>query len=753
VTATLPRAHVESDISPLPEHAAVLARWHGLRRIAGVVTLALAAFSGVILEWPILAVIVALGAGIAVDASIALSSGRSRVGPTLVADISLTGAGLVVAAVPAAAAGVVVAYFVLVTTVLGTTRSAWRIGAYAVAVGIAASVASLLTDTTSDVHVRSAVSGVITVTVFGLLTIAMAREYALARTLGGVTVGRRIEIADAVALASKALVAEDDARALGSALDAIREAMDVSAVFVERNVEDPALGLAAVVVERSADPATVHPSLDVRSKVPWSAMPGARSHLEGGAPFFYRVEEARGTAADRGGDGGLHVEVDIPIILRDEWIGVIGAADRDPDRLWRTDDLALLRTMADLTAAFWQRREDARVRDSLIGSLDGRLRYEEAIARASQALLGEHAIDLQPALVAVGSAAGVDELFVTETVVGPDGTPEAVVVGAWASPGSTARYAVGTSWRYGDQPDVQSALQRGEMTRRRARHDVSELIAGVEVAGAWHGSVGFVVSGGDHVWRTRDEAFLRTFADIIGAFHERAQNRARLEASLASKDQLIASVSHELRSPLTVVGGLAEELRSAGDRLGDEERKELLAVIATESSEMADLVEDLLVAARSDDGALPVFPEPIDLALMARTVVDRLSIPDTHTVKVADAAPVALGDPVRVRQVIRNLLTNAFRYGGPHVTAAFGRSDTMAWIDIHDDGVGVPEEDRARVFEAYGRSRSAAQLRSSVGLGLSLSRRLAHLMGGDLSYVDGPGCTFRFEVPLPQADA
>ncbi|HSJ72291.1 MAG TPA: GAF domain-containing sensor histidine kinase [Acidimicrobiia bacterium] len=753
MTATLPRAHVESDATPLPEHAAVLTRWHGLRRIAGIVTLSLAAFSAVILEWPVLAIIVALGAGIAVDASIALSSGRSRVGPTLVADISLTGVGLVIATVPAAAVGVVVAYFVLVTTVLGTTRSAWRIGAYAVAVGIVASIASLFTDTTSDIYVRSAVSGVITVTVFGLLTIAMAREYALARTLGGVTVGRRIEIADAVALASKALVAEDDARALGSALDAIREAMDVSAVFVERNVEDPTLGLAAVVVERSADPATVHPSLDVRSKVPWSAMPGARSHLEGGAPFFYRVEEARGTAADRGGDGGLHVEVNVPITLRDEWIGVIGAADRDPDRLWRTDDLALLRTMADLTAAFWQRIEDARVRDSLIGSLDGRLRYEEAIARASQALLGEHAIDLQPALVAVGSAAGVDELFVTETVVGPDGTPQAVVVGAWLSPGSLARYAVDTSWRYADQPDVQSALQRGEMTKRRARHDVSELIAGVEVAGAWHGSVGFVVSGGDHVWRNRDEAFLRTFADIIGAFHERAQNRARLEASLASKDQLIASVSHELRSPLTVVGGLAEELRTAGDRLGDEERDELLAVIATESSEMADLVEDLLVAARSDDGALPVFPESIDLALMTRTVVDRLSIPDTHTVKVADAAPVALADPVRVRQVIRNLLTNAFRYGGRNVTATFGCSDTMAWIDIHDDGAGVPEEDRARVFEAYGRSRSATQLRSSVGLGLSLSRRLAHLMGGELSYVDGPGCTFRFEVPLPKADS
>ncbi len=752
MTATLPRAHVEIEETPLPEYAAVLTRWHGLRRLAGIVTMALAAFSGVVLQWPVLAVITALGAGIAIDASIALSSDRSRVGPTLVADISLTGVGLAIAAVPAAAVGVVVAYFVLVTTILGTTRTAWRIGAYAVAVGIGASVASLLTNTTSDIQVRSLVSGVITVAVFGLLTIAMAREYALARTQGGVTVGRRIEISDAVAQASKALVAEDDARALGSALDAIRDAMGVSAVFVERNVDDPTHGLAAVVVERSADPSTVHPSLDVRSKVPWSAMPGARSHLEGGAPFFYRVEEARGTVADRGGEGGLHVEVNIPITLRDEWVGVIGAADRDPDRLWRTDDLTLLRTMADLTAAFWQRMEDARVRDSLIGTLDGRLRYEEAIARASQALLGEHAIDIQPALVAVGSAAGVDELFVTETVVGPDGTPHAVVVGAWASPGSTARYAVDSSWRYGDQPDVQSALQRGEMTSRRARHDVSELIAGVEVAGAWHGSVGFVVSGGDHVWRNRDEAFLRTFADIIGAFHERAQNRARLEASLASKDQLIASVSHELRSPLTVVGGLAEELRSAGDRLGDEERSELLGVIATESSEMADLVEDLLVAARSDDGALPVFPERIDLALMTRVVLDRLSIPDTHIVDVADAASAAYADPVRVRQVIRNLLTNAFRYGGGNVTATFGSSDTMAWIDVHDDGSGVPEEDRAQVFEAYGRSRSALPLKSSVGLGLSLSRRLAHLMGGELSYVDGPGCTFRFEVPLPRAE-
>jgi signal transduction histidine kinase len=753
VTATLPRTHIDTEAPSQPAQVAVVTRWHELRRIAGLVALVLAVVSGVILQWPAMVIVGVLGGGIALDATLALSSQRAGVGPTLVADISFTAIGLIAAAVPPPAVGIVVAYFVLVVAVLGISPKSWALGLYAVTAGTAVAFLAPLVDTADGSVVRSLASGVIVVAVFGILTIAMVREFAMVRQRGNETVGRRIEVADSVARASRALVAEDDASALGSALEAVREAMGVSAVFVERNVEDATMGLAAVVVDRASADHVAHPSLELRSTVPWSAMPGARAHLEGGAPFFYRVEEARGTQADRSGDGGLRVEVNVPISLHGDWVGVIGAADADPDRVWRTDDLVLLRTMADLTAAFWQRANESKVRDSLIGTLDGRLRYEEAIARASRALLGEHASDLQPALVAVGEASGIDELYVTRTVEAPDGSPSATVIATWTGPGVDPFHGLDSTSPYADDITLRERLQRGEMAEP-AVDGAMQLVAGIEVAGAWFGSVGFVASGRMRPWSDRDVAFLRTFADILGAFYERAQNRARLEDSLSSKDQLIASVSHELRTPLTAVGGLAEELRFAGDTLDASERDQLLGVIADESHEMADLVEDLLVAARSDDGTIPVFPERIDLALLTESVVGHLAVPESSTVTIADAPSVAYADPVRVRQVIRNLLTNAFRYGGSTITASYGVVDGFAHVDIHDDGPGIPVEDHDAVFEAYGRSRSGATVKASVGLGLTLSRRLARLMDGDLGLVDGEGigCTFRLTLPLPTPD-
>ena len=749
MTATLPRTGTETDIASEPERDAVVARWHALRRIVGATAAALALFSGIILSWPALAVVAVLGAGIAVDATVALRRGRTGVVPTVVADISFTGVALAVAAVPAAAIGVVVAYFVLVIAVLGTAAHVMPVGAYAVAVGAGAGFLGASVDTSDGSVERSLASGIIVIAVFGVAMVAMLREFTAVRSRGRETVGRRIEVSDAVARASRALVAEDESQALGLALDAVREAMGVSVVFVERNMLDAESGLVAVVVERSVQHDVVHPSLDVRQKVPWSAMPGARAHLEGGAPFFYRVEEARGTVADRGGDGGLQVEVDIPIRLGDEWVGVIGAADTDAERVWRTDDISLLRTMAGLTSAFWQRAKDAKIRDSLIGSLDGRLRYEEAIAKASRALLGEHASDLTPALDAVGLAARVDEVVVTETEAGDGGVPEGRVVDGWTAPGRSPLHPVGSRSSYAEHPVVQRSLQRGEMAIRHSPGLATELIAAVEVEGAWYGTVGFVSTDDRRSWSSRDEGFLRTFADMVAAFHERQRNRARLEESLDSKDQLIATVSHELRTPLTAVGGLATELRAVGDGFGAAERDELLAVIEDESAEMADLVEDLLVAARSEDGSLPVFPERIDLSLLARGVVDHLTVPDSHRVEVGDVPSVAFADPVRVRQVIRNLLTNAFRYGGADVSVSFGAAGSFAWVEVHDDGAGIPPEDRDTVFEPYARARSGKRVAASVGLGLALARRLARLMGGDLTLEDAPGCTFRLSVPLP----
>lgn len=748
MTATLPRNHVETDERSAARRSVVVARWHELRRIGGLIALGLSLVAGIILVWPAMAIIAVLGAAVALDATIALRTERSDVAATLVADITFTGFGLVIAAVPPAAIGMVVAYYVLVLAVLGTSSNAWPIGLYAVVVGVVASVAPTALGLDGGPVERSLVAGVIVVAVFGISTISITREFARMRRKGKETTGRRIEVADAITKASTAFVAEDESRALGLALEAIRVGMDVSAVFVERNVHDPQLGMCAVVVDRASDDTFPHPSIDRQSKVPWSSMPGARAHLEGGAPFFYRVEESRGTAADRGGDRALQVEVNVPIVVAGEWVGVVGAADCDDRRIWRSDDLMLLRTLGDLTAAFWQRERDAKMRDSLIGSLDGRLRYEEAIASASQALLGERAGGLHPALRAVGIAAGVDEVFVTATHADVQGNPTAEVVATWVAPGSTETVENSDAWSYEGLDDVREALVRGDLAEWDTE-SVLSLVASVEVEGAWSGSVAFRHHGPERIWDDRERAFLRTIADMLGAFYERARNRARLEESLSSKDQLIASVSHELRTPLTAVVGLADELRSAGDSFDVIEREQLLGVIADESSEMADLVEDLLVAARSQDGSIPVFPERIDLALLTQSVISHLAVPESVTVRIDDVDSVAYADPVRVRQIVRNLLTNAFRYGGPTITATYGSDGTSAWVDIHDDGVGIPEAERKAIFEPYGRSRSSTTVKASVGLGLTLSRRLAELMDGSLDYVDGDGTTFRLSVPLP----
>ena len=159
---------------------------------------------------------------------------------------------------------------------------------------------------------------------------------------------------------------------------------------------------------------------------------------------------------------------------------------------------------------------------------------------------------------------------------------------------------------------VRESVQRGEVAYWKDGASKRVVVA-INVGGAWYGTVSFARHESSLALTERDITFCQTIADILSAFFEQSQNRARLEHSLASKEQLIASVSHELRTPLTAVVGLAEELITAGDTFDPEDRRELMELIAASSREMADLVEGLLVTAQSEDGAVPVFPEEIDL--------------------------------------------------------------------------------------------------------------------------------------------
>jgi len=108
-----------------------------------------------------------------------------------------------------------------------------------------------------------------------------------------------------------------------------------------------------------------------------------------------------------------------------------------------------------------------------------------------------------------------------------------------------------------------------------------------------------------------------------------------------------------------------------------------------------------------------------------------------------------VADPLRTRQIVRNLITNAYRYGGHHVSIEVGSDAERAYVAVADDGEGVAEERRAEIFEAYHTTGGERTVTAAIGLGLTVSRQLARLMGGDVIYVhaDRP----RFELELRSA--
>jgi signal transduction histidine kinase len=233
---------------------------------------------------------------------------------------------------------------------------------------------------------------------------------------------------------------------------------------------------------------------------------------------------------------------------------------------------------------------------------------------------------------------------------------------------------------------------------------------------------------------------------IVDITHQRDVER-RLHELIRSKDQFVATVSHELRTPLTAIVGISEELRTANGTFSENEKQELIAIIAEQSLDVSRIVDDLLVAARTDTGGLEFISQPVDLAAEAAAVLR--SVGDTIPVEADDIDPV-LADPTRVRQIVRNLLTNAVRYGGPSIRVVIADAGDHTTLEVRDNGSPLPRQLRATIFEPYFEAGRRSGVTGSVGLGLTVSRQLAHNMGGDLTY-DHDGSETVFTLTLEKA--
>ena len=160
-----------------------------------------------------------------------------------------------------------------------------------------------------------------------------------------------------------------------------------------------------------------------------------------------------------------------------------------------------------------------------------------------------------------------------------------------------------------------------------------------------------------------------------------------------------------------------------------------------------DIVEDLLVTARFDSGQVTLTVAPTDVASEVKAV---LEAQDTEKQLESMILPIQVeADPLRLRQIIRNLITNALRHGGDRIAVRSFSKDGLGYIEVADDGAGFDATDAENIFAPYGRATQTDLSTGSIGLGLTVSRQLAQLMGGELNVVrEDDWTTFRLSLPL-----
>jgi signal transduction histidine kinase len=237
---------------------------------------------------------------------------------------------------------------------------------------------------------------------------------------------------------------------------------------------------------------------------------------------------------------------------------------------------------------------------------------------------------------------------------------------------------------------------------------------------------------------------------------------ARLEQSFSGLRRFTADASHELKTPLTVLRADIERAMSTGPR--STEGLVALEEALQETARMAALVESLLTLARADEGRFDLHRELVPLEPLVRDVAETAQILGEDAgmrVTLLTVEPVTvLGDALRLRQLLLNLVTNAVKYTrrGGRIEISLVRRGESAEFSVTDTGIGIAGADLPYVFDRFwraDRARSRSSERAGVGLGLSISQWIAHAHGGSISVASrlGRGSTFTVSLPAVDPDA
>lgn len=223
-----------------------------------------------------------------------------------------------------------------------------------------------------------------------------------------------------------------------------------------------------------------------------------------------------------------------------------------------------------------------------------------------------------------------------------------------------------------------------------------------------------------------------------------------------SQAELVSTVAHELRSPLTSVKGFTATLLAKWDRFTDEQKRLMLATVDADADRVTRLITDLLDIARIDSGRLVVRRQLLDLPAIVHRRVSGLVAgghsEDRFSVDVVGELPEVWGDNDKVDQIVANLLENAVRHGAGAVSVAIrgGSAPETVVVTVADEGEGVPEHLEARIFTKFWHT----ERRGGTGLGLYIVRGLVEAHGGTVTVgrADGGGAVFSFTLPAGAPD-
>ena len=263
---------------------------------------------------------------------------------------------------------------------------------------------------------------------------------------------------------------------------------------------------------------------------------------------------------------------------------------------------------------------------------------------------------------------------------------------------------------------------------------------------------------------------LKTFADQaviaienVRLFEEIRDKSRQLEAANRHKSQFLASMSHELRTPLNAILGLTEMMVTNAPRFGTEKAAEPLRRVHRAGTHLLGLINQVLDLSKIEAGKLELNPESVNLAPLIDEVIGTArQLAEQNKNRLVVEAHEKLGtltvDPMRLRQILLNLLSNACKFTSQGEVKLRVRKvvDGRNWIEfaVSDTGIGMTPEQQAKLFEEFTQADSSTARRyGGTGLGLAITRKLARMMGGDVTVESTPGKGSMFAVRLPASAA